>query len=148
MQIDIRQATLKDMTQLSALFDQYRVFYQQQSDLKLAQEFLTTRIEKAESIIFVAETQQQILLGFSQLYPSFSSVSAKRTWQLNDLYVQAEYQNLGIGTQLLNQVKAYAKHTGAKGVFLQTAKTNTGAQKLYQSLGYQAQDYLGYFLTV
>lgn len=148
MKINTRQATLNDIGQLATLFDKYRVFYQQKSDLTLAQKFLTMRIANNESIIFVAENLEQQLLGFTQLFPSFSSVSAKRTWTLNDLYVAVEHQQLGIGTQLLNYAKKHAQQTQSKGLFLQTAKTNTKAQKLYQSLGYQQQDYLGYFLTL
>ena len=99
------------------MFDKYRVFYQQDSDLDLACSFLTTRLEKAESIIFVAETDQQQVLGLTQLFSRFSSVSAQRTWVLNDLYVLPENQGLGIGTHLLNQARKHATHTEAKGLF-------------------------------
>ena len=146
--INTRQAELNDLNQLIRLFDQYRAFYQQKSDLALAEKFITKRFKKAESSMFIAETTQGKILGFCQLFPSFSSVSAKRTWILNDLYVLPEKQNSGIGTQLLNHAKEHAIHTSAKGIFLQTAATNTGAQKLYQSLGYKQEGYLGYFLTL
>lgn len=149
--MNIKQAQLCDIKQLAGLFDQYRVFYQQKSNLKLAHNFLTARIAAVESIIFVAETQdkqEKKLVGFTQLYPSFSSVSAQRTWVLNDLYVHVDYRNLGIGMKLLNRAKAHAEQTLAKGIFLQTAQTNLTAQKLYTSLGYQQQAYLGYFLSL
>ncbi|WP_205964520.1 GNAT family N-acetyltransferase [Paraglaciecola marina] len=147
MKIEIVQATLQDIEKLSVLFDNYRVFYKQTSDIKLAKAFLIDRISNQESVIFVAKGKST-QLGFTQLYPSFSSVSANRTWILNDLYVLPEYQNLRIGSKLLNHAQQHAKQTLAKGIFLQTAKTNAGAQKLYKSKGYCKQDYISYFLAL
>ncbi|MEP1553119.1 MAG: GNAT family N-acetyltransferase [Paraglaciecola sp.] len=147
MKIEIVQATLQDIEKLSILFDNYRIFYKQTSDIKLAKAFLIDRIANQESVIFVAK-DESTQLGFTQLYPSFSSVSANHTWILNDLYVLPEYQNLRIGSKLLNHVQQHAKQTLAKGIFLQTAKTNIGAQRLYESHGYCQLHYLGYFLAL
>jgi len=36
------------------LFDKYRVFYKQQSDIELARNFIQTRLDNNESVIFVA----------------------------------------------------------------------------------------------
>ncbi|MEP2652479.1 MAG: GNAT family N-acetyltransferase [Paraglaciecola sp.] len=147
MKIEIVQATLQDIEKLSILFDNYRIFYKQTSDIKLAKAFLIDRISNHESVIFVAK-DESTPLGFTQLFPSFSSVSTSHTWMLNDLYVLPEYQNLGIGSMLLYHAQQHAKRTLAKGIFLQTAKTNTGAQSLYESNGYCKLPYLGYFLTL
>lgn len=147
MKINIKQATSPNIKELSVLFNEYRVFYQQESNLTLAETFLKSRITNQESVIFIAQSESN-MLGFTQLFPSFSSVSAQATWILNDLYVLPEHRNLGIGSQLLKQAKTYAEQTHAKGIFLQTADTNIGAQKLYQSHGYQHQEFKGYFLAV
>lgn len=75
--IQIIQATLSNLTELAILFDTYRQFYEQESDLTLAKNFLKQRIENNESVIFMAYDDGKAL-GFTQLYPSFSSVSAQR----------------------------------------------------------------------
>ncbi|WP_328590360.1 GNAT family N-acetyltransferase [Veronia nyctiphanis] len=88
-------------------------------------------------------------VGFTQLYPSFSSVSAQKTWILNGLFVKEEARGQGAGKALLDAAKAFTHSTGAKGLSLETAKDNHHAQALYESLGYEKDDrYYSYFLTL
>src|SRR5579863_4643287 len=102
--IIIRTATVKDLPQLSNLFDQYRIFYRKVSAIEEAKIFLEQRIQHNESIIFVAEQKDQ-LLGFTQLYPQFSSTTMKRIWLLNDLFVHKEQRGKGISKQLIERAK-------------------------------------------
>ena len=76
-------------------------------------------------------------MGFPQLYPVFSSISMKKSWILNDMFVDLEARKLGIGQLLLNQAKYYAIRTGAKSLVLETAPDNYAAQKLYEKNGYK-----------
>lgn len=127
----IRFAKKKDLEQLSVLFDQYRVFYKQENNAVAAKAFLKKRIKKEESVIFVAEEKKE-LIGFTQLFPIFSSVSMKRTWLLNDLFVNEKARGKGIATALLNEAKKFGAETNAKWLLLQTAADNFTAQKLYE----------------
>lgn len=148
MTISINRATRGDLKSIAELFDAYRVFYQQVSDMDVAYDFLTKRFENNESVIFFAQDHEGQYLGFTQLFPSFSSVSAQRSWILNDLYVRQDIRSTGIGTLLLNKAKQFAIETGAKGILLETAEDNTRAQKLYESLGYKKNTEYSYFLKV
>lgn len=148
MMITIEQASIIDVPVIAPLFDAYRVFYQQDSDIALAQGFLTERLEKEQSIIFFALNQDGIAQGFVQLYPSFSSVSAKRLWILNDLFVAESARRSGIARQLMNRARAFALATGAKGLFLETAHDNKNGQALYESLGYRKNSEFYYFLDL
>ncbi len=148
MSIFINRAAEEDLKPIAELFDAYRVFYQQSSDINVAYEFLKKRFENNESVIFYARDEGGQYLGFTQLFPSFSSVSAQRSWILNDLYVRQDIRSTGVGTQLLNQAKQFAIKTGAKGILLETAEDNTRAQKLYESLGYKKNTEYSYFLKV
>ena len=103
------------------LFDQYRQFYLQESDLGSGRDFLEKRMVNNESVIYVAE-QNNALVGFVQLYPCFSSVSMERMDLLNDLYVMPVYRQRGIAAALLLEVQAFAKKTKKKGLLLQTGK--------------------------
>ena len=142
--VKIRMAHHEDLPNLSTLFDAYRVFYKQKSDLEAAVHFLSERILNKESTIIVAEIEQK-LVGFTQLFPVFSSVSIKKSLILNDLYVDPEYRSKGIATKLLNKAKEYAIKTGNKGLALETAIDNP-AQKLYERLGWKKEtDFLHYF---
>ncbi|MCG9690005.1 GNAT family N-acetyltransferase, partial [Vibrio tubiashii] len=83
--MEIVKARIEQLDVISPLFDAYRVFYGQESNLSVAREFIESRLNNNESVIFLALDDEGNGLGFTQLYPSFSSVSAARTWVLNDL---------------------------------------------------------------
>jgi GNAT superfamily N-acetyltransferase len=117
------------------LFDQYRQFYKQPSDLEAATAFLAERLSKSESIVFLAEEGSHFV-GFAQLYPSWSSVSMKRAWILNDLFVAPAFRGKGVGKALLAGSVQFGKETGAVGLTLKTAVDNKTAQRLYDSCGW------------
>jgi ribosomal protein S18 acetylase RimI-like enzyme len=158
----VEQATIHDVPQLAVLFDQYRVFYGQVFDVEGAKKFLLDRFNHAESVILVAKenvsaninTNANVtnnlnanIVGFTQLYPTFSSISMQGSWILNDLYVVEEHRKQGIAEQLLEQAKRFALMTNAKGIALSTAPTNKNAQALYEKLGYIRDDeFYNYFL--
>lgn len=135
----VRKANANDLAQLSELFDGYRQFYQQQSNPAAAKAFLADRIEKNQSVIFVVEKGGQ-LLGFTQLFPSFSSVSMQRLWVLNDLFVASHARKQGVAEKLMTAAQAFAEQSDSKGLILETDLENTQAQNLYDKLGYIKQD--------
>lgn len=135
--IFVKQATIEDLDGISKLFNEYRIFYNQESDLDGARSFLFNRFEHRESIVFVAiETVSNHPIGFTQLYPSFSSVSMRSSLILNDLYVSEAFRGRGIAKMLLEAAKSYAILTKAKGIGLATAVNNDIAQKLYENNEY------------
>jgi GNAT superfamily N-acetyltransferase len=145
-------AELHHLDLLAPLFDGYRHFYEKPSDLDGARHFLAERLTHHESVIFLAlqgEIQDEIGLGFTQLYPSFSSVSMKRLWILNDLFVAPEGRRQGVARALLERARDHALETGAKGLMLETAIHNFSAQQLYSSLGWvRESDFYVYNLSV
>jgi ribosomal protein S18 acetylase RimI-like enzyme len=148
--LKVTQATIENLDELASLFNEYRVFYGQESDLDGAKQFLFERTRSLESIIFlVFNIDEQRAIGFTQLYPSFSSVSMKRTWILNDLYVIEQYRKQGVAKLLLDAAKTYAIKTKAKGLGLSTAIDNHIAQRLYEKNGYKKDtEYYHYFFNV
>src|SRR5690606_12702213 len=99
-----RVHTIEACLELINLFDSYRVFYKQQSDPGLAEQFLAARLQNKESVIFVASISEgdgEKAVGFTQLYPKYSSARATKNWILNDLYVESGYRGRGIAQQLI-----------------------------------------------
>lgn len=131
----ILKASHADIDLIAPLFDAYRVFYEQESDILKATKFLEELLTKNQSEIFLAITDDKPS-GFVQLYSSFSSVSMQPVFILNDLYVDASLRKKGIATLLLNRAKEYCKSLGYKGLLLETAIDNP-AQKLYEALGWK-----------
>ncbi|WHX50947.1 GNAT family N-acetyltransferase [Paenibacillus woosongensis] len=146
---DVYQATFKDLDELSNLFNEYRLFNGQQSNLECAHQFLFERFEHRESIIFVVkDISKNMISGFTQLYPVFSSISLERSLILNDLFVLREYRKQGLGQLLLEEARRYAVQIKAKGIELSTAVNNLQAQRLYERNGYvKDQDFYHYFLS-
>ena len=142
----IYQAGLDHLSELVNLFDAYRVWYRKPSDKATAVNFLTERIEQKESIIYVAESDGK-LVGFTQLYPLFSSTRMKRMWLLNDLFVDANYRGRGISKALINAAKELAQSTNACGVLLETEKSNTIGNNLYPATGFELESNNFYFWT-
>ncbi|MEM1291273.1 MAG: GNAT family N-acetyltransferase [Cyanobacteria bacterium P01_H01_bin.162] len=132
----IIRAQLEHLDAVARLFDDYRVFYGQPTDRAAATDFLSARLQQQDSVIFAAIAAARVV-GFTQLYPSFSSVSLQRIWILNDLYVAASDRRQGWARQLLQAAATFAQSTGAIRLVLATQAENTAAQTLYESLGYQ-----------
>ncbi len=139
----IRRAKRKDLDQLAYLFNRYRSFYKQDNDLKKARSFLGKRMKRDESVILVAEENGR-LVGFTQLFPIFTSVGLQRSWLLNDLYVEEGARNSGVGTGLLEEAKEFCRSKKAKWVMLQTASDNLPAQRVYEKNGWKKEADLFY----
>jgi ribosomal protein S18 acetylase RimI-like enzyme len=146
--MEVYQAGLEDLEWVASLFNLYREFYEQGSDLEGAKAYIKERLENQDSVIFVAKNEAQYL-GFTQLYPTFSSISMKRAWILNDLYVVADARKQGVGEKLLDKAKELAVETGAKSLSLSTAPDNISAQRLYERYGYKRdEEFYHYDLTI
>ena len=134
--IKISTATKADVAAIAQLFAAYRQFYQYPPDLALANRYIAERIEKADSLILLAQDASAQALGFCQLYPTFCSLEAKPIYALYDLYVAPAARGAGIGNLLLLAAEQSAREHGMCRLDLTTAKTNLPAQAAYEALGW------------
>lgn len=155
MTAEIRRINRSESSVVTELFDKYRTFYKQPSNIELAEKFIQARLDNNESVIFVATVEVNIKVipvGFTQLYPKFSSGRAIKIWVLNDLYVEPAYRKQGIGESLINIALKYAKDDNVSQVELSTAVDNYPAQSLYESIGFKRQnpstDFLSYKINI
>ena len=138
--VKITVATKADVAAIAPLFDAYRQFYQYPPDLALARSYIAERIEKAESVILLAQDASAQALGFCQLYPTFCSLEAKPIYALYDLYVAPAARGAGIGNLLLLAAEDSARAHGKCRLDLTTAKTNLPAQAAYEALGWERDE--------
>jgi GNAT superfamily N-acetyltransferase len=129
---DLRR--LDDLQAAAPLFDAYRQFYGQPSDVNAATDFLRQRGERAESVLLLARDASGHAVGFCQNYPSFSSVSMAPIWILNDLFVVDSARRCGAAQALLTAAAELARSAGAIRLTLTTQHENHRAQALYESL--------------
>jgi len=126
------------LQQVIPLFDAYRVFYGQPSDLRRSGRFLRARVGSGESVLFAAVLENgQAPAGFTHLYPIYSSVRTVKNWLLNDLFVDQAFRRRGIGEALIRRAMDFAHTEGASVIRLETAVTNVTAQRLYERLGFR-----------
>jgi GNAT superfamily N-acetyltransferase len=141
MILEIKKASIADIKLVAPLFNAYRIFYKQIANEKAAANFLQERLSKNESVIFIAFVNG-VAAGFCQLYPIFSSVGLKRTWLLNDLYVNENARGQGVAAALLQQAKELGIETDARWLLLQTGADNFTAQSVYEKNGWKrVEDY-------
>jgi ribosomal-protein-alanine N-acetyltransferase len=136
----VRLATPADVDRVAPLFDAYRQFYGLPPDLSLCLRYLAERLARDESIVLLAADAGGAALGFVQMYPGFSSLSAARTYVLYDLFVDPAARLRGVGRRLMEAAAEEARRRGAVSLALSTAKTNDRAQRLYESLGWVRDD--------
>ena len=136
----IIRASSEHLEALAALFDQYRVFYQQESDPGACKAFMGQRLERNESVIFAAQSDDGNLVGFTQLYCSFCSVDLKPLVYLYDLFVEPSIRRRGTARSLMEAAKQFALAQGACRLALETATDNIQAQPLYEDLGYERDE--------
>ncbi|GGG47111.1 N-acetyltransferase [Croceivirga lutea] len=142
--IKVYKASIESIDKIVPLFDAYRVFYEQDSNLESCRNFITNRLRQNESVIFLAEINKEVV-GFCQLYTTFSSVSLEPFYILNDLYVAKAHRNKGVAHSLLQAAKELCIAKNYKGLALETALNNP-AQKLYEKLEWKKDlEYLHYF---
>ena len=137
--ITIFRATVAHVELAAPLFDAYRQFYKQVSDVEACKHFLRERISRNESIVFLAMLGDEAV-GFMQLYPTFSSISLKPLWVLNDLFTSPTARKHGVGSALLERARQLALETGAKGLTLSTAVDNFTAQRVYERMGWKRDE--------
>lgn len=141
--IEIIRANLENINEIASLFDEYRQFYKQPTNPIAARDFIHERISNDESVIYIAKIGDEFV-GFTQLYPTFTSVGLARTWLLNDLYVKQEFRKRGVADHLIRAVIDFSKLTNRKKIFLSTAVDNIVAQQLYEKIGFVKDDFLNY----
>lgn len=136
----VARAGTADLDDLAPLFDGYRVFYRQPSDIAGARAFVAERMAQKEAVVFVARDDAGAAVGFVQLYPSFSSVAMRPIWILNDLFVTPAARRSGAGAALMAAARGFATAQGAKRLELTTERGNLTAQALYERSGYRRDD--------
>lgn len=147
MTVPIRLAVAADLPALAGLFDAYRQFYGQPADLPRAENFLAERLQGGDSVLLIAERDGRAV-GFTQLYPMFSSVRTARIWILNDLYVASGARRGGVARGLLQAAARFARGDGAARLMLETGRENAAARALYRAAGWDEDDSQWYSLAL
>ncbi|MBE7173731.1 MAG: GNAT family N-acetyltransferase [Williamsia sp.] len=145
--VEIRKASVEDLDDLAIMFDLYRIFYEHPSDVEACKQFLQERMQNNQSVIYIAVDEGKAV-GFTQLYPIFSSAGLKRTWLLNDIYVKEEARKKHVASRLLDAAMQLGKETNSAWLLLQTSIENYAAHIVYQKKGWERLDDIFYQFNI
>lgn len=142
--ISVRQASILDLSKIIPVFDSYREYFKQERNPKEVEKFLFDKFEHLESVIFIAEQNNEVI-GFAQLYPIFSSLTLQRVWLLNDFFINEGYRNKGIGRHLFEKVKEFTLLTKSKGIELSVEHLNEKAWRFWEGQGFRLDEEFRYY---
>jgi ribosomal-protein-alanine acetyltransferase len=91
---------------------------------------LASAVSGAQRIVLVAEADNQ-LVGFGVLGRAHDSA------EIESLAVTTAWRRRGLGREICDQLLAWARDHGATQAFLEVRVSNSAAQSLYKSLGFQ-----------
>ena len=144
----IKEAVVDDSEKVGEVFDLYRQFYKKDPDKIISIEYIKQRLTNKDSKIFFIE-ENNVCIGFVQLYITFDSLELAKKIILYDLFVRSEYRKQGIGAMLMNAAKNFAEENNIGGIELSTAISNNTAQSLYESLSYERDtEFYNYYLSI
>lgn len=99
-----------------------------------------------EGMQFLARDDAGRAIGFATVYWLWSTTSATRIGLMNDLYVAPEGRGSGAAEALIERCRVACRERGASKLTWQTAKDNARAQKVYDRVGGERQEWLDYSL--
>lgn len=140
MRLEITRATVDDLEALLPLVTSYRIFYQHEPDPR-ERELVERNLREGRSTIFFArDAASGAVVGFVQLFQTYSTVWLGPQLVLEDLFVVPAARGAGAAARLLERAEAHARDIGAVGMFLETAMDNEIAQRVYERAGWTRED--------
>jgi GNAT superfamily N-acetyltransferase len=105
---------------------------------RVMRRFLADLTSSSHAFLFVAECEERTIGFVSGELRESSPTFSPKTWaSVDDVFVEPDYRNLGVGRALVESVKSWAKERGADGVSLQVAAANERGRKFYEDLGFR-----------
>lgn len=147
MNIVIRKANVEDSEQIKELMLQYIVDFYQQPEPENLDVFLAHLFQHPASGLQLVAEEEGKLIGFATLYFTFSTLKAKRTAILNDLFVKHEARGKKVGEKLFQACLNYIRENDFASMTWETAKDNKIAQALYEKMGAHPSKWLVYDIS-
>lgn len=88
---------------------------------------------------YIAEFNNEVA-GYIMISITYSNEAGGIAILLEEIYIRDEFQNKGIGTELINFIKQ--EYPDAKRFRLEVESDNIGAVKLYKKLGFKKLPYM------
>jgi len=105
---------------------------------KTMRRFLADLARNGYAFVFVATVGGRMVGFVSGELREGSPTFLPKTWaSVDDVFVDPDHRNHGIGHALIASVEGWARRKGANGVSLQVAAANARGRKFYEELGFR-----------
>lgn len=99
-----------------------------------------------EGVQVLARNASGEAIGFATLVWTWATWAGGRVGIMGDLFVAAPARRAGCGRALVEACRRDCRRVGAVGLTWTTAKENTAARSLYESLGASSREWIDYWL--
>ena len=115
---------------------------QEFTDNKLPNDILEIRFNEMfiQNYECIGVFKGDMLIGLCGLWFQTRHYAGK-SCEPDHVYIQPEYQGLGLGNKMFDYVEKYCKEKGCESLELNTYVQNTSSHKFYYNLGYKILGY-------
>ncbi|MFI5038872.1 MAG: GNAT family N-acetyltransferase [Solirubrobacterales bacterium] len=146
----IRPVETSDVVELLALMRAYCDFYEvsppDEDLLAITSALIADPVN--EGVQLIARDSTGRAVGFATVYWTWSTTSGCRIGVMNDLFVAEDSRGRGIAERLIEECRAQCSSRGARQLAWQTAPDNFRAQKVYDRVGGNREQWVDYWLPV
>jgi len=143
--VEVREAELNDRNALRGLMNTYiyDFYHYPRPEEEKLENLLDVLMEKKAGTQFVALYDGE-LVGFATLYFTYSTLRTGKVVIMNDLFVTEKCRIQGVGTKLFRACNQYAAYNGYVAMLWETSKANENAQKFYEKMGGEREEWYPY----
>jgi ribosomal protein S18 acetylase RimI-like enzyme len=104
--------------------------------------------KRATDRIFVAEDESHAFLGYLWVGEGSNMMTGLKHGYIYDIFVKQEFRGRGIGRMILEKAESYCREKRYSRILLMVSVSNETAIRLYQKMGFKAeQTYMGKVLN-
>ena len=145
--LEIAPVDAAEFERLLPLIAAYQRFYEvEEIDEGRNRSFFRRFLAPSEDGLLLGAREDGELRGYACLYWHFSSLQARESVLMNDLFVAEAARGRGVGRALIEASAAVARERGAAHLEWATAPGNLTAQRLYDSTGAERSEWVEYEL--
>jgi GNAT superfamily N-acetyltransferase len=146
---EIAPIHVDEFEELLPLIAAYQRFYEAETiDEERNRSFFRRFLAPSEDGLLLGARIEGRLAGYTCLYWHFSSLEARESVLMNDLYVIEEVRGQGVGRALIEATAEIARERGVPFIEWSTAPDNHTAQRLYDTTGAERSEWFTYELRV
>lgn len=118
-----------------------RIHYEVQEVPPYTKSYITDQdTDETDYAAYINNSDQLIYVAYADSRPAGLMV-LRRNWNryayIEDIKVDSQFRRFGIGRQLIEKAKSWAKSGGMPGIMLETQSNNLKACRFYESCGFE-----------